>query len=393
MSMPRPATCRSAPHHVFQIAFAGDEHVPRRVRDREFRFGRHHRGLRGHAARPEHRHIARLQHGGIAIVGMHDVVDADRGQVAHTYGGTVHGRVIAGNPACVGHLRRRNATHRHDHRRMERAGRTALDRRVVHRHVAACRDVPHRHARLHQRKLECETAANHKRDQIGSPILANIGHFGYQFATLPHAVQRHVGTDVGARRGDGCGDARLHHFQQRTRFGIALREQQKIECLLLGQNHQIRLRVALRNAAGRADQAVTERGARLFGRARRAKFGCSHIGHPIHHCAHLSRRPPSGLFRTNCRRTPKSDSAETDVQSRFPSPWSPNVTGAARFMTRMFPHCKLAVPSGNKPWLGWTPKTHANADATQQRNSNKAAIKRRGARKRGSHEFDRSGSR
>ncbi|AJE05041.1 hypothetical protein BBMN23_0069 [Bifidobacterium adolescentis] len=62
-------------------------------------------------------------------------------------------------------------------------------------------------------------------------------------------------------------------------------------------------------------------------------------------------------------------------------------------MTRMFPHCKLAVPSGNKPWLGWTPKTHANADATQQRNSNKAAIKRRGARKRGSHEFDRSGSR
>ena len=56
-------------------------------------------------------------------------------------------------------------------------------------------------------------------------------------------------------------------------------------------------------------------------------------------------------------------------------------------------HCKLAVPSGNKPWLGWTPKTHANADATQQRNSNKAAIKRRGARKRGSHEFDRSGSR
>lgn len=77
----------------------------------------------------------------------------------------------------------------------------------------------------------------------------------------------------------------------------------------------------------------------------------------------------------------------------LPSPWSPNVTGAARFMTRMFPHCKLAVPSGNKPWLGWTPKTHANADATQQRNSNKAAIKRRGARKRGSHEFDRSGSR
>ena len=215
---------------------------------------------------------------------------------------------------------------------MERAGRTALDRRVVHRHVAACRDVPHRHARL-------------------------------------------------------------HHFQQRAGFGIALREQQKIECLLLGQNHQIRLRVALRDAAGRADQAVTERGARLFGRARRAKFGCSHIGHPIHHCARLSRRPPSGLFRTNCRRTPKSDSAETDVQSRFPSPWSPNVTGAARFMTRMFPHCKLAVPSGNKPWLGWTPKTHANADATQQRNSNKAAIKRRGARKRGSHEFDRSGSR
>lgn len=49
--MPRPATCRSASHHVFQIAFAGDEHVPRRVRDREFRFGRHHRGLRGHAAR------------------------------------------------------------------------------------------------------------------------------------------------------------------------------------------------------------------------------------------------------------------------------------------------------------------------------------------------------
>lgn len=27
--MPRPATCRSASHHVFQIAFAGDEHVPR----------------------------------------------------------------------------------------------------------------------------------------------------------------------------------------------------------------------------------------------------------------------------------------------------------------------------------------------------------------------------
>ena len=54
---------------------------------------------------------------------------------------------------------------------------------------------------------------------------------------------------------------------------------------------------------------------------------------------------------------------------------------------------QIAVPSGNKPWLGWTPKTHANADATQQRNSNKAAIKRRGARKRGSHEFDRSGSR
>lgn len=71
-------------------------------------------------------------------------------------------------------------------------------------------------------------------------------------ASTRGTTARRYGCRRPARR--RCGDARLHHFQQRTRFGIALREQQKIECLLLGQNHQIRLRVALRDAAGRADR-------------------------------------------------------------------------------------------------------------------------------------------
>ncbi len=40
------------------------------------------------------------QHGGTTIGCMMSSMPI-AGRVAHTYGGTVHGRVIAGNPACV----------------------------------------------------------------------------------------------------------------------------------------------------------------------------------------------------------------------------------------------------------------------------------------------------
>ena len=155
--------------------------------------------MRSHAARPEHRNVARLQNRHVAIVGMRDVFDANCCGITHAYGSPVHRRIVSGDPACVGHLPYGNAAHRHHHRGAKGACRPAFDRRVVHGHIASGRDVSHRDSGLHQRKLEREAAADYERHQIGPPIVANIRHFSHQLTTPPHAIHRYIGADAASR--------------------------------------------------------------------------------------------------------------------------------------------------------------------------------------------------
>ena len=79
---------------------------------------------------------------------------------------------------------------------MERTGRRALDVGSEHRHVAVAGLVAQLEAVLDQRLLEGEGAAQHEGDEVVAPHFLEVGHFLDQFAILPDAVERDVGTDV-----------------------------------------------------------------------------------------------------------------------------------------------------------------------------------------------------
>src|SRR5947207_1396241 len=220
----------------------GDEHVPRAVRDHEWRPGGERDGLGRDAARPEDRHVTGSELLRVAPVGAPDVLDAERGRVADVD----RGAVGPGEPRARGHGLRELAggdrAHRDDHGPVERARRAACDRRPPHRDVLPLLDVPEADPRLEQRPLERERAAQEEGDEVAPPVGRRVRHLVGEDAVLVDAVLRDVRSEVGARRhADGLRRADVGHFQERARARVALAEEQEIVGGVPREHREVRL--------------------------------------------------------------------------------------------------------------------------------------------------------
>ena len=193
-----PAT-RAGSDLVGRVPDVGDQHVARRVGDRERRPRLHHRRLRRHPARPEHRHVAGPEVDRVAEVGRRQVGDPS----------------AAGSPTCTGAPCTARETRGHRRRGHRRAGTGRIDTTSgpVNRPPAgsattsgtSARSRPARRAAParpppQQRALEGEAAADEERDEVVAPDVADVGRLGDQLAVHPDAVAREVGAEVARRR-------------------------------------------------------------------------------------------------------------------------------------------------------------------------------------------------
>jgi hypothetical protein len=144
---------------------------------------------------------------------------------------------------------------------LPRKGR-AVDVGAVHRHVRALLHIAQAQACLHQRLLEAEGAAEHKGDEVGTPVVAQVRHFLGQYAVAEHAIARNIGADVEilAERGQPR-IARRGHGEQRTGLRVALAEEPELIGVLLRQDADVSLHVAGRHARGVAAKLAGADGA------------------------------------------------------------------------------------------------------------------------------------
>ena len=222
------------------------------MRDRERHLRGRDRRLRRHPAGPEHRQLVALDRNRVAVVGLRDIVDADRLGKSKMHRGAVHRRQPRGDLHGADRIRGFHRPHRDDQRAVEAAGPRGLHSRAVHRHVARKRDVAHRHVGGEQRLFERERTAEHEADQIVAPDALDVARLVDQRAVAPHAIARDVGADIevgGERRNRGI--ARLRYAEQRARLRIGLAEAQEILRVIMRQDRQIALHVAVGETGGR----------------------------------------------------------------------------------------------------------------------------------------------
>jgi hypothetical protein len=114
--------------------------------------------------------------------------------------------------------------------------------------------VPQRNARIHQRPLEGERAAEQERDEVVAPEGLDVRDLVREHAVLVDPIARQVGAQVGARRdADRLGRAHVRHLDQRARAGVALAEEQEVVGVFLGQHGHVGLDEA--GALARGDAA------------------------------------------------------------------------------------------------------------------------------------------
>src|SRR4029077_8443889 len=117
-------------------------------------------------------------------------------------------------------------------------------------------DVPHRDARVEQRPLEGERAAEQEGHQVVAPEGAHVGHLVGHHPVLVDAVARQVGAEVGAgRHADRLGRAHVGDLDQRARPRVALAEEQEVVGLLPRQHREVGLHEAGGQARGHGGQA------------------------------------------------------------------------------------------------------------------------------------------
>jgi hypothetical protein len=87
--------------------------------------------------------------------------------------------------------------------------------------------VPDRHARIEQRALEGEAAADEEADEVGAPPPGHVRCLVDELPVDVDAVQRDVGPDVAGEQwpGDFAG---LEHVEHRAGLWVALGEQQEV---------------------------------------------------------------------------------------------------------------------------------------------------------------------
>ena len=209
--------------------------------------------LRGYAARPEYRRLARADLHRIAKFRGVKIPDADGGRVADVDGGAVRVGETGSNLHGADDLRLRDGAHTDYHRAGKLTGRAGSQVGNVHWHIAAGLLVAQRDAGVRQRRLKGETAPQQERHQVVAPEIGHREILAGQFAVLIDAVGRHVGADVGAGGGDaGLDGAGVNHFQQGAGLRVALAEQQKVKGQIPGQHGQVGLHIPVGQPGGYA---------------------------------------------------------------------------------------------------------------------------------------------
>jgi len=113
--------------------------------------------------------------------------------------------------------------------------------------------MSHRHPRAQEGTLEGKTTSQQKGDQIGAPVGGDIGYLGDEFTLMVKTVTGQIATQVSIwRKADGHRRTCLGYLEHRTRFRVAVAEEEKIKSPVAGENNQVRLHITFYQASGRA---------------------------------------------------------------------------------------------------------------------------------------------
>jgi len=157
------------------------------------------------------------------------VMNAESRRVAHMDRRTVDRWEATGDLHGAYDLVRSQRPHTDDHRTVKDASGFAGAVGNEHRYVDTQLNVSYANASFHEGVFKGKTAAQKKTHQIILPTGHEIINLVDQVPMAVHTVARDVGTNVGAwRKLPWFWVARVEHFQERARFGVALAEEQKI---------------------------------------------------------------------------------------------------------------------------------------------------------------------
>ena len=220
----------------------------------------HHR-LRGDTAGPEHRHeVVTHDRRGLAVVGPHDIRDANPLGQAEVDGRAVDVRDARRDLDRADGVGRRHHAHRDDHLAPEGAGGHAIDVGAEHRDYGIALDVVHRDAGLDQRRLERERAAEHEGNHVVGPKVPHVRRLVDALAVTKYTIARQVGADVDITEIGQRGIADRAHADHRAGLRVALAEGREIGRVFLLDDAQVALHIPRRDAGGVAGQLAPAAG-------------------------------------------------------------------------------------------------------------------------------------
>ena len=221
------------------------------MRDAKIRFGLHDDRLWRDTASPIDGHFARGDFNRIAKVRHVNVGNADQRRITKVYRCAMYGRDLRCHLYCPDGIGRTHRTHRNHHRAMEGASGDSGDIGLVHGDIQASLNMTQGDAGVNQGLFKGKGAANGKSDQIVTPQRRNVGALIGLSAIAPDAITRDIGADVEVCAQSGqAGIARFGYGKQRTGFGVALAETQKVIGQLFRQDDNVCLDKIGCDAAG-----------------------------------------------------------------------------------------------------------------------------------------------
>jgi hypothetical protein len=193
------------------------------------RFRLHDHRLRCDPAGPKHWDLPWCHGDCVTEVRPLYIANAKERRVAHVDRSAVHGWEATGDLHSSYNLLRGQRPHTDDHGTVKDAGGFAWPVGNEHRYIDIQFDVPYSDPGLHEGVFKGKTTPQQKTDEIVPPTGHEIIDLIDKLTLTIHAVARQVSTNVGAwRKLPWFWITGVEHFQERTRFGVALAKEQKI---------------------------------------------------------------------------------------------------------------------------------------------------------------------